>query len=62
MTTVYISEQAIEFNFEFKDGSKTDKPALKDGLERTVIDPYGNQIKRIVKWYSKKEGYVSRGL
>lgn len=61
LTAVHITDKDAQYNFEFKDGSKTNQRADVK-LNRKVIDNDGNQIKKIVKWYMPNEGGVSLGL
>ena len=44
LTAVHISEKTHQYNFEFKDGQKTNQPSTRV-LNRTLIDPNGNKIK-----------------
>jgi hypothetical protein len=63
LTAVHITKKDWQYNFEFKDGQKTDQPVAYDYvLNRTLIDHDGNQIKKIVKWYHPNEGFISQGL
>jgi hypothetical protein len=63
LTVVHISDKSSQYNFEFKFGQKTDQPASYDDvLNRILIDHDGNQLKKIVKWCSKREDQISHGL
>ena len=62
LTAVHISEKDWQYNFEFKDGQKTDQPVGGCVLNRTMIDNDGNQIKKIVKWYHPNEDCMSLGI